>query len=207
VVQQDGAATVELSTYLPSVDLPLMARSLGANMSLGVLNANLKSVRAQISGDSLRKAAAQGARPGQGSGAHGLAVAAELQMLGMSSYVNFDMSGEQGAAVSASFVAGQINRVSDGCSHMCLASWLWLGLALNRGFASGSYQMLRRQVQRCCQISCQATCHERSSAHAGQESSRKRLPLPAMPVFCLCRPSCQACCQESLQLCRQHTAL
>lgn len=126
VVQQDGAAAVELSAYLPSVDMPLLARSLGANMSLGVLNANLKSVRAQISSDSLRKGAIHSVRPKQGSGAPGLAVAAELQMLGMSSYVNFDMSGQQGAAVSASFVAGQINRVSDvRCGWRCSLGLAW----------------------------------------------------------------------------------
>jgi hypothetical protein len=136
VVQQDGTAAVELSAYLPSVDLPLMARSLGANISLGALNANMKSVRARISGESLRKAATQVARPGQASGAPGLAVAAELQMLGMSSYVNFDLSGQQGAAVSASFVAGQINRVRDGRPSLLpllavrcslAMAWLWLG--------------------------------------------------------------------------------
>jgi hypothetical protein len=109
VVQQEGgAAAVELSTYLPSVDLPLMARSMGVNMSLGVLNADLKSLRAQISPDWARKGPGDRSESGPAS----LAVAAELQMLGMSSYVNFDLTTQQAASISASFVAGQINKVS-----------------------------------------------------------------------------------------------
>lgn len=118
VVQQDGAAGVGLMAFLPSVDMPLMARSLGANVSLGVLSADLRSVRAQIDPSSStvqkKQAAAQGPEPRQQEPgtATNLAVAAELRMLGMSSYVNFDMSAQQAASVAATFVEGQINRVS-----------------------------------------------------------------------------------------------
>jgi hypothetical protein len=113
VVQQEGgAAAVELSTYLPSVDLPLMARSLGVNMSLGVINADMKSVRGQISPVWARKGSSSGAGARSESGPTSMAVAAELQMLGMSSYVNFDLAAQQATPISASFVAGQINKVS-----------------------------------------------------------------------------------------------
>lgn len=113
VVQQDGAAAaVDLMAYLPSVDLPLMARALGTNMSLGVLSANFKSVRAQTSSSAVLKAGAQGAKTGQDAGMPGLAVAAELEMIGMRSYVNFDLAAQQQASLAATFVAGQINRVS-----------------------------------------------------------------------------------------------
>jgi hypothetical protein len=117
VVQQDSPAGVGLMAVLPSVDLPLMARSLGANMSLGVLSADLRSVRAQIdpsTSTAVQKKQGAAAPRQQEPGTATLAVAAELRMLGMSSYVNFDMSAQQAATVAATFVAGQINRVSCG---------------------------------------------------------------------------------------------
>lgn len=128
VVQQDGAAGVGLMAFLPSVDVPLMARSLGANISLGVLSADLRSVRAQIDPSSStvqKQAAAQGPEPRQQEpGATSLAVAAELRMLGMSSYVNFNMSAQQAASVAATFVEGQINRVSRAGAGRCMQAWI-----------------------------------------------------------------------------------
>lgn len=110
---QQADAGVSLLTYVPSVDLPLMAQSLGANLSLGVISANVKNMRAQFSptsapvvGRGRRARAAQDA-----TGGVSLSVSGELQILGMSSYVSFDMSGEQGASIAATFVAGQINKV------------------------------------------------------------------------------------------------
>jgi len=111
VVQQEGSHAVQLSAYLPSLDLPMLARSMGANMSLGAVGADLQSFRVQFSPDA-RKATPTAARNSQDQSSLPLSVSAELRMLGMSSYVSFDLSAEQGASIAASFVAGQINRVS-----------------------------------------------------------------------------------------------
>jgi hypothetical protein len=95
------------------VDLPLLARSLGANVSMGLLSANLKSLHARTTTTTTTSSSSSLLQEAE-QGSVSLEVSAELHMMGMSSYVSFDMSAQRGAAISAKFVEGQINKVGLG---------------------------------------------------------------------------------------------